>query len=99
MEKKNQYVVIGGQYQCYDHGCTPTLLGAKRLATKSAEYWDNWQGWHVPAVYRLEDAHLVENFYGTVYAPNHDARPVALYDDKKGRWLTQDELDLYNAYH
>ena len=42
--KKINYYVIGGQYVSYCYGGTPTLIGAKRLASKSAEYWDNWQG-------------------------------------------------------
>lgn len=55
MEKGNNYYVIGGQYYYHCYGGTPTLLGAKRLANKKQEYWDNWQGWHTPAIYRAED--------------------------------------------
>ena len=58
---KNNYYVIGGQYERYCYGGTPTLIGAKRLATKSKEYWDNWQGWHTPAIYRTEDTQVVES--------------------------------------
>ena len=36
--KKINYYVIGGQYASYCYGGTPTLIGAKRLARKSAEY-------------------------------------------------------------
>lgn len=53
--KKNNYYVIGGQYETYCYGGTPTLLGAKRLATKNMEYWDNYQGWHKPSIYKAED--------------------------------------------
>lgn len=53
--KKMQYTVVGGQYFNYNYGSTPTLLGAKRLAGRNPEYWDNWAGWHVPAIYRAED--------------------------------------------
>lgn len=74
--KKNNFAVIGGQYQAYCYGCTPTLLGAKRLAGKNEEYWDNWQGWHRPAVYRIEDTEIVENFYGTMRVPKDYAEPV-----------------------
>lgn len=74
--KKNNFAVIGGQYQSYCYGCTPTLLGAKRLAGKNEEYWDNWQGWHRPAVYRIEDTEIVENFYGTMRVPKDYAEPV-----------------------
>lgn len=42
--KKENFYVIGGQYMRYCYGGTPTLLGAKRLANKSQEYWDNWPG-------------------------------------------------------
>ena len=41
---------MGGKYDDRTYGTSPTLTGAKRLATKNAEYWDNWQGWHVPEV-------------------------------------------------
>ena len=36
MKKNNQihYYVIGGQYEYCCYGGTPTLIGAKRLATK-----------------------------------------------------------------
>lgn len=55
MKKEIKFYVIGGQYEHTYYGGTPTLLGAKRLATKCIEYWDNWQGWHKPAIYRAED--------------------------------------------
>lgn len=76
MKKEIKFFVIGGQYAAYCHGGTPTLLGAKRLANKCQEYWDNWQGWHTPAIYRAEDTEIVENFYGTTRAPIHGAEPV-----------------------
>ena len=50
MKTNNKYIVIGGQYDYRTYGTAATLTGAKRLATKNAEYWDNWQGWHVPEV-------------------------------------------------
>lgn len=59
--KKNNYYVIGGQYEYYCYGGTPTLIGAKRLATKCEEYWDNWQGWHKPSIYRAEDTEVIES--------------------------------------
>lgn len=59
--KKNNYYVIGGQYESYCYGGTPTLLGAKRLANKNREYWDNWQGWHTPRIYRAEDIKVIES--------------------------------------
>lgn len=61
MKKEMKYAVIGGQYESYCYGLTPTLIGAKRLATKNMEYWDNWQGWHKPLVYRIEDTEVIES--------------------------------------
>ena len=75
--KKINYYVIGGQYASYCYGGTPTLIGAKRLARKSAEYWDNWQGWHIPDIYRAEDVRDITNFYGDTKAPTDGAMPVA----------------------
>ena len=51
MSKQIRFYVIGGQYERVCYGGTPTLLGAKRLASKHEEYWDNWQGWHKPDIY------------------------------------------------
>lgn len=83
--KANNYYVIGGQYQSFCYGGTPTLLGAKRLANRSVEYWDNWQGFHTPQIYRAEDCENVNNFYGETIAPRFDARPVAwVYPN--GKW-------------
>lgn len=76
--KKNQYAIIGGQYASYCHGFTPTITGAKRKASANAEYWDNWQGWHIPSIYRIEDVVKINNFYGETYALRDDALPVAV---------------------
>ena len=57
--KRNNYYVIGGQYESYCYGGAPTLIGAKRLANKSKEYWDNWQGWHTPLVYHADDTEII----------------------------------------
>lgn len=59
MKKKNNYYVIGGQYECCCYGGTPTLLGAKRLANKHLEFWDNWQGFRIPCIYRAEDTEII----------------------------------------
>lgn len=72
-----KYVVIGGQYQCYYYGDADTLHGAKIIASKHLEYWDNWQGWHYPAIYRAEDVEPSYNFYGEGYAPKLGVIPVA----------------------
>ena len=58
---KNNYYVIGGQYESYCYGGTPTLIGAKRIANKNKEYWDNWQGWHTPAIYKADDTQVIES--------------------------------------
>ena len=57
--KQINYYVIGGQYESYCYGGTPTLIGAKRLATKNMEHWDNWQGWHKPKIYKAEDTEII----------------------------------------
>ena len=59
MKKKNNYYVIGGQYESICYGGCNTLLGAKRLANKNIEYWDNWQGWHKANIYRAEDTTVI----------------------------------------
>lgn len=92
-KQKNKYYVIGGQYECYCHGGAPTLLGAKRLAGRSMEFWDNWQGWNIPSVYRVEDTEICNNFYGTNRCPVDGAHPVAVaeYDNGKIKWFFTDE--------
>ena len=86
MAKKINYYVIGGQYQGFNCGGTPTLLGAKRLAGKNEEYWDNWAGWHRPDIYAAEDCEEVTNFYGTQMLPKENAEPVAVWNKEEGRW-------------
>lgn len=83
MKKDQKFAVIGGQYERYYYGTTATLIGAKRLATKNEEYWDNWQGWHKPAIYRIEDTDLIEAkgmitvVDGTmIRVPKHNATPI-----------------------
>ena len=85
--KKINYYVIGGQYEGYNHGGAATILGAKRLARKCQEYWDNWQGWHTPAVYAAEDCEARNTGYGhRDTLPKVDAQPVATYDADAKRW-------------
>ena len=50
-----KYQVIGGQYESCWIGESDSLHGAKIIATRNMEYWDNWQGWHKPCIYRAED--------------------------------------------
>ena len=85
--KKINYYVIGGQYEGYNHGGAATLLGAKRLAGKSQEYWDNWQGWHTPEIYAAEDCEESSTMYGRwMMLPKPNALPVAVYNEDAGRW-------------
>ena len=56
-----KYQVIGGQYESFWYGESDSLLGAKRIATKHEEYWDNWQGWHTPKIYLAEDTKRIES--------------------------------------
>ena len=46
-----KYSVIGGQYRFINYGSFPTIRDAKICAMDHEEYWDNWEGWHTPAVY------------------------------------------------
>lgn len=91
MKNKN-FAIIGGQYATYCYGFTPTLTGAKRLARKNLEYWDNWQGWHAPKIYKAEDVEKVINFYGETYAPKEDAHPVTFaWMEDNGNKLTWED--------
>ena len=72
--KKINYYVIGGQYESICYGGTPTLIGAKRLATKNEEYWDNWQGWHKPRIYQAEDTEVIDGVEIRVPVPG--AMPI-----------------------
>ena len=86
--KKINYYVIGGQYEAYCYGGTATLLGAKRLARKNQEYWDNWQGWHTPDIYAAEDCETGKTLYGREdVLPKDGAEPVATYDRDNRCWI------------
>ena len=76
MKKEINYYVIGGQYESYCYGGTPTLIGAKRLANKNKEYWDNWQGWNVPRIYAAEDTVEIDNNGTMEIVPKEFAMPV-----------------------
>ena len=54
------YQVIGGQYESHWYGESNSLRVAKIIATKNKEYWDNWQGWHKPKIYKAEDCEDIE---------------------------------------
>lgn len=81
--KNKGYYVIGGQYAAFNHGFRETLHGAKILATQKEEYWDNWQGWHKPAIYRTEDCEEQTNFYGEQMLPKDFAQPAAVWNGRK----------------
>ena len=55
-----KYQVIGGQYEYHWYGESDSLKVARQIASKNAEYWDNWQGWHKPNIYNAEDVQEVE---------------------------------------
>ncbi len=77
MRKEIKYYVIGGQYYRYNYGGAATLEGAKRLASKNMEHWDNWQGWHYPDIYDARDCSEERNFFGLQMLPNFCAVPRA----------------------
>ena len=79
-----RFQVIGGQYAFCHYGESDTLRGAKMIASKHSEYWDNWQGWHKPKIYLAEDCEQVEqtdfNLSGII--PKPFAEPVSVWDGK-----------------
>ena len=54
------YQVIGGQYESHWYGESDSLRGAKIIAERNKEYWDNWKGWHKPKIYKAEDCEDIE---------------------------------------
>ena len=50
-----KYQVIGGQYESCWYGESNSIRGAKMIAERHKEYWDNWQGWHKPDIYLAKD--------------------------------------------
>ncbi len=64
-----KYQVIGGQHESHYYGESDSLRGAKIIAGKHKEYWDNWQGWHTPAIYLAEDVMEVES-RGRITSPD-----------------------------
>lgn len=92
-----KYQVIGGQYESCWIGESDSLHGAKILATRNMEYWDNWQGWHKPCIYRAEDVEIAES-YGRICTPDgwdirvtkFVARPWVWRGD---RWVRREEWE------
>lgn len=88
MKETMKYVVIGGQYECYDYGTTESLHAAKLLATKNEEHWDNWQGWHTPKIYKLSDCEIGNGqFFGENY---HPITPCECWEKRDGKWRHYD---------
>lgn len=56
-----KFQVIGGQYESCWYGESDTVHGAKIIAAKHREHWDNHQGWHNPVIYRAEDVMEIES--------------------------------------
>lgn len=78
-----KYQVIGGQYESYYYGESDSLHGAKIIAGKNKEYWDNFQGWHKPHIYKAEDVREIESkgritsYDGqTIRIPKEEAEPI-----------------------
>lgn len=78
MAREVNYYVIGGQYRYINYGGCKTLIGAKRIASRNKEYWDNWQGWHTPAVYDSADVDAETGL------PADGSIPAAVFAD--GKW-------------
>lgn len=56
-----EYQVIGGQYEPKWYGESDSLHGARTIAGRNKEYWDNWQGWNTPSIYHSSDVVEVES--------------------------------------
>ena len=56
-----KYQIIGGQYESYWYGESDSFLGAKQIAARNVEPWDNYQGWHTPAIYLSENTKAIES--------------------------------------
>ena len=87
-----KFQVIGGQYESSYKGESDSLRGAKAIATKNAEYFDNWQGWKKPAIYSAEDVQEIESKGRittpdgwTIKTPKAGAVPVSVWNGSK--WI------------
>lgn len=87
-----KYVVIGGQYEHHFYGTTDSLQGAKVLASRNEEFWDNWKGWNTPMIYAGKDCRIIETKGMITYpdgreiiVPEEYARPMLAKRD--GRWV------------
>ena len=78
-----KYQVIGGQYEPRYYGESDSLHGARIIAGKHKEYFDNWQGWHTPNIYSAEDVeqvtargYITHRDGETIRRPKADAMPI-----------------------
>lgn len=56
-----KYQIIGGQYESIWYGESDSLLGAKQIASRHVEAWDNYQSWNTPKIYLSEHTEEVES--------------------------------------
>ena len=94
------YYVIGGQYAPCCKGGAATLPEAKQLAADNLEWWDNWRGWHVPAIYLAGDTEPCENILGSQRRPKTYAHPVAIAEygvDGTIKWRDMPNNDTRRA--
>lgn len=56
-----KYYVIGGQYESHCYGYSESLRGAKAMASRNKEFWDNFQGWNTPRIYTEDAVQEVES--------------------------------------
>lgn len=86
--KTEGYYVIGGQYEPYNYGWCRTLHGAKCLAAKCEEFWDNHQGWHRPYIWPAWECEMRTTFYRDYESvvPCMDAEPAAVWNRAEKKW-------------
>ena len=90
-----KFQVIGGQYESHHYGESDTLRGAKLIATRNMECWDNFQGWHTPRIFLAEDVMEIESRGRVttrdgiiIRVPNGE--PICIKDGKK--WVKKGKL-------
>ena len=77
-----RFQVIGGQYYFEWYGESDSLRGAKMIASKHEECWDNWQGWHKPSIYLASDCVKDDRYHCAIPDKFHGAQPVSVWDGK-----------------
>lgn len=56
-----KYQIIGGQYESIWYGESDSLLGAKQIASRHVEFWDNYRSWNVPKIYLSDHTEEIES--------------------------------------